>query len=152
MAKKAIEEAFPNILTFITHRHQNFKYFFLRFHYYVPTFFSLLPLLPSLFYLYLPFSTSTTSVLPLSSPILPPTSLLFPPPAFKFVLALVWSSLRHSFSHHTCILSIDVKDLVSFIGRFCSFVVCDASLHEFNERSDRILDHKIAQNKNFLKN
>ena len=46
---------------------------------YLP-FFSLLQLLPSLSYFYLSFSTSTSSILPLPSPILPPTLILSPPP------------------------------------------------------------------------
>ena len=50
-----------------------------------------------------------------------------------------------------CILSIDVKDLVPFMGKntFCHFVVCDSSLHEFTERSDRISDHKLPRIKVF---
>ena len=68
IGKKAIEEAFPNILTFTAHFTIKTSNNFLSFHYFVPTFFLIITtstfpflFLPSIFYLYLISSTSTKS-------------------------------------------------------------------------------------------
>ena len=57
-------------------------------------FFTLLLPLPSLFYFYLPFSTSASSILPLPYPFLPPTSLLSPPPIVLQVPMFLFQSQR----------------------------------------------------------
>ena len=64
LAKKAIKEAFPNILTFTTHfTIKTFQYFFCFFIITYLPLFLLITTLPSLFYFYLPFSTSTSPIL-----------------------------------------------------------------------------------------
>ena len=83
LAKKTIEEAFPNILTFTTHFTIKISNIFVLSLLCTYQFFSLLLPLPSLSYFYLPFSTSTPSILPLPDPFLPPTSLLSPPPSLR---------------------------------------------------------------------
>ena len=77
MAKKAIKEAFPNILTFSTHFTIKTSNILLCFHYYVPTFSFIITtsyyFYLSFFYLYLISSTfaksnSTTSLTPVPTP------------------------------------------------------------------------------------
>ena len=70
LGKKAIKEAFPNILTFTSHfTRKTSNNFFVCFHYFVPTFFVIITtstfpflLLPSIFCLYLISSTPTKSI------------------------------------------------------------------------------------------
>ena len=71
--------------------------------------------------------------------------------AFKFVLALFGRAFDTLFltSLYT-LIPIDVIVLVSY--RQNNFVVCDVSLQGLTKRSNRVIDHKIAQNTSFLKN
>ena len=108
LAKKAIEEAFPNTLTFTTHftiKTSNavfafsLLYIYLYSHYY---------------YFYLAFSTSTSSVLPLPSPILPPT-LLLPPLSLVILNCLC-------VEHQTLSMIISITALVKATIRKCKLL------------------------------